>query len=245
MLAYLKLEIVRTLRNRRFVFFVLGFPVLFYVLFTKVLNLGGDSAADTAEFARIYMISMAAYGAMASALSVTGQRIALERSIGWNDQLRLTPLSARSALLSKLIASLVLALPSILLVSAVGMLVNDVSLSPGAWLGAVGLMWIGALPFAAIGVVIGYFVDSETAQVVTMMTMFLLAIVGGLWINPSLFPDWLRYVSDALPAYHYAELGWRVADGHAPRLSDLAVLVAYLVVFGGLALVGYRRTARR
>ena len=106
MLAYLKLEIVRTLRNRRYVVLIVGFPVAFYLLFTHILS-GNASAQDRADFYREFMIAMSAYGALGSAMMATGPRIALERTIGWNRQLRLTPLSPRGALVAKILSAMV------------------------------------------------------------------------------------------------------------------------------------------
>jgi hypothetical protein len=43
--AYLALEIRRAVRNRRYLFFAIGFPVVFYLLYTGVL-IGKNAPAD-------------------------------------------------------------------------------------------------------------------------------------------------------------------------------------------------------
>lgn len=244
MLPYLRLEIVRNLRNRRFLFFVIAFPVLFYLLFTKVLNVGGSNPSDQADVARIYMISMAAYGALGSTLMQTGPRIALERALGWNQQLRLTPLRGSSALAAKVLAGMLLALPVIVLITLIGRVVNDVTLAPGPWIATIALLWAFSAPFAALGVCIGYLVDSETAQIASMISYFLLAIVGGLWTPVQLFPSWLRNVAEVLPSYHYGNLGWSIVDGKSVDWVDLVVLVGYAAVFAAIGAFAYRRASR-
>ena len=57
-------------------------------------NFGGTAAHPTGLFApQYYMVGLLAFGAMVAVLS-GGARIAAERTVGWNRQLRLTPLSA-------------------------------------------------------------------------------------------------------------------------------------------------------
>ncbi len=37
------------------------------------------------------------------------------------------------------------------------------------------------------------------------------------------------------PSYRYADLGWRLLDGHSPTAGDLLMLAGYTVVFAFLA----------
>src|SRR6478609_11093470 len=89
MAAYLGLEVRRAVRNRRYLLFAIGFPVVFYVLYTGVLQ--GKDAAPNPTWNAWFMVSMAAYGMIGASLS-TAVPIAQERSGGWTRQLRITPL---------------------------------------------------------------------------------------------------------------------------------------------------------
>ena len=91
MAAYLALEIRRAVRNRRYLVFAIGFPVVFYLLYTGVL-LGKNAPPDPAWNA-FFMVSMAAYGMIGASLS-NAMPIAQERTSGWTRQLRITPLPA-------------------------------------------------------------------------------------------------------------------------------------------------------
>ena len=64
--AYLALELRRAVRNRRYLIFAVGFPVVFYLLYTGVL-LGKNAPADPAWNA-FFMVSMAAYGMIGASL---------------------------------------------------------------------------------------------------------------------------------------------------------------------------------
>ena len=97
--TYVRFELLRLLRNRRFFLFSLGFPLVLYFLIAgpnrNVHDLGGTGIPAPLYF----MIGLAAFGTMNSVLA-GGARIALDRSVGWTRQLRLTPLSPRSYLVT-------------------------------------------------------------------------------------------------------------------------------------------------
>ena len=87
-LTALSLEVRRVLRNRRTLMFIVVFPSVFFLLFSAPNK--GQQAGGVPALAYI-MISMAVYGAMVGATS-GGAAVAVERSLGWMRQLRLTPL---------------------------------------------------------------------------------------------------------------------------------------------------------
>jgi ABC-2 type transport system permease protein len=84
--GYLLLEVRRTMRNTRFLIFSLVFPIMLFLLYV------GISANGNKEIIGILMVNMTAFGALSAAL-FAGARVAVERSLGWQRQLRLTPLS--------------------------------------------------------------------------------------------------------------------------------------------------------
>ena len=102
--AYTRYELLRTIRNRRFFVFALGFPlILFFVIAgpqRHVRDLGGSGIAAPLYF----MVGLVSFGGMATMLSAGG-RIAAERSVGWNRQLRITPLRAFAYFRTKLVTS--------------------------------------------------------------------------------------------------------------------------------------------
>src|SRR5919201_909383 len=92
--AYIRFELVRTLRNRRVLIFSLIFPITLYLLIAAP-NKNEHSLGGTGISAPLYfMIGLASFGTMNEMLS-SGARIAAERTAGWNPQLRLTPLTTR------------------------------------------------------------------------------------------------------------------------------------------------------
>jgi ABC-2 type transport system permease protein len=243
MVTYLKTEILRVLRNRRYVLFALAVPVGFYLLFTKLA--GGSGTVRGVGVTTFFMVSMAAYSAMLAVVFMGGARLATERTRGWTQLLRVTPLPAWEYLATKLAAALALAIPAIVLVAVTAAIAGPVRLGAGAWTQMVLLMWVGVLPFAALGILIGYLLDPDTAQPVTVVLTVVLALLGGLWQPTATMPETERQIAHLLPSYHLADLGWRAVIGQPPIASDGLILLAYTIVFAGLAAWRYRRAEAR
>jgi ABC-2 type transport system permease protein len=237
MLAYLRMEVMRALRAPAFLGYTIGFPAFFYVLFTTVFSRGEP---NTAAYA---MTSMALYGAVVAALPGTGARIALERTQGWTRQLALSPMRPGAYLLVKLLATSMLTIPVVGSILLLGRLVNHVSLPLTTWLGLLGTLWAVSAVFIPLGVLIGYSFRDEVAQGVSMVAMFLLAIVGGLWMPVSVFPHWLARVAELTPTFRAGELGWSVLGATHVTGTGVAVLAGWAVVFAGLAAWRFRRAS--
>ena len=106
MRALLVCELRRLLRTPLFLIFTVGLPLVYFLLFS------GIYAPDGGPAVVVLMAMMGAFGAISASISVGG-RVANERHIGWNRQLRLTPLPGWGYLAVKAAAMLVV-LPALL-----------------------------------------------------------------------------------------------------------------------------------
>ncbi|MEU8693363.1 ABC transporter permease [Streptomyces sp. NPDC048665] len=235
MLAYVRLETRRTLRDPGFVIGGIAMPVLMYLLFTNIGQSDGSWKAAS-------MVGMAAYGAVGSALN-TGSAVAEDRAVGWLRQLRVTPMTPREVVTGRTLTGAVTVLPAILAVLAAGGLVNGVRLAVWQWAAIVLLLWFGSLPFTLLGLGNGYRLTGPATGVANMLCGLGLSVLGGLWFPVSLFPGWLRAVSAYTPTHRFAQLGTAVTEGRAPGTGAIIVLTAWLGLFGSYAVLSYRRGA--
>ena len=228
--GYLRFEVMRLVRNVRYVGISIGFPVVFYVLFLN--NEHPNAHIAGTNWKTYFMVSMASFAAMVASLNAGGTRLAAERASGWTRQLRVTPLPAWSYVTTKVAASMVIALPVISVVELTGLLLGGVRLGLGTWAALTVVLWASALPFAALGVLVGYVASSETAYPLVTALMFLLSFFGGLFTPVTDLPTALRHVAAYLPSYHDASLGWAVVAGRAPDFADAGVLLGYTALLG-------------
>jgi ABC-2 type transport system permease protein len=234
-----KMEVLRTVRNKRFVIFTVLMPLAFYFIFVQ--QIGGNKVVDGANWNAYYMMSMASFGVIGGCLSSLGINVAQERVQGWVRLVRTTPLAPWAYLFAKLVAQLVLNLGIILAVFAAGGLVEGVSLTAGQWVQSALWIWLASLPFLVIGLVIGSVFQVNVAQVVASMVQLCLAMLGGLWTPLSVLGPTMRKIAEWLPTYHYAHVPWEFAAGRGMAWGDVWNLLAYLAVFVILSVVITRR----
>jgi ABC-2 type transport system permease protein len=239
LLAFGRFEVGRLLRSWRFLAITVGFPVIFYILF-----LGDHTAGKVVDGTvpwRVYlMISMCSFGALVAALNAAGTRLSMERASGWARQLRVTPLPAWSYVATKVVASMLVVLPVIVLVEAVGAGFGDVRLAATTWIGLTLLLWATSLPFAVLGVFIGFLVAPEAAFPVVTGLMFVLGYFGGLFTPVDQMPGSLQFIAHLIPSYHQVSLAIASVDGHTLALSHWLILAGCVAVLG-LAIVWKHR----
>ena len=230
-LAFGRFEVGRLLRSWKFLTITVGFPVIFYILFL------GDHTADkvvdgTVPWRVYLMVSMCSFGALVAALNVGGPRLSMERASGWARQLRITPMPAWSYVTTKVVASMLVILPVIVLVEAVGAGFGGVRLASTTWIGLTVLLWATSLPFAVLGVFIGFLVAPEAAFPVVTGLMFILGYFGGLFNPVDQMPGSLQSIAHLMPNYHQVSLALASLDGQTLALSHWLVLAGYVVVLG-------------
>jgi ABC-2 type transport system permease protein len=233
MAAFLGFEIRRSLRNVRFLVFIVGFPAVLYLVYSK--QHGISQGLTVAAF---LMVSMAVWSGMGSAMFATGPLLAKERQNGWMRQLRVSPISASRWFAAKLIQSVLLIVPGFALLIALGFGYGHVHLAAARVGVLAAVLVLGAIPFCVLGLVVGLLFDGQSAQVVQTLLMFLLAFLGGIFIPWSLMPHVMQDIGNALPSYHLAQLGWNAAAGTALGLGHVLALAAWTA---GLSLVAIWR----
>ncbi|WP_369214232.1 ABC transporter permease [Streptomyces flavofungini] len=236
-----KLEIIRALRNRKFLFFSVIYPSVLFLIVAGTRGGADEVPGSGLPVPAFMMVSMASFGALTAVLMGNSERIAKERESGWVRQLRLTALPGRGYVLAKTASAAVVSLPSIVVVFAVAAVFKDVRFDAWQWLALTGAIWAGSLCFAALGVAIGYLASGDAVRPVTMIIYFGLSLLGGLWMPSTTFPEWLRDIAAWLPTHAYAALGQAIELGDAPHAEDVALLVAYFVLFAGGAAWLYRK----
>ncbi|MFF5333011.1 ABC transporter permease [Streptomyces sp. NPDC013181] len=239
--ALIRLEVTRTLRNKKFMFFSVLYPSMIYLLISGTRTDAGTIPHTDLTFQAFFMVSMASFGALTAVLMGNSERIAKEREKGWVRQLRLTALPGRGYVLAKIAGAAMVTLPCIVVVFLVAATVKHVRLDAWQWVALTGVIWAGSLVFAALGVAIGYLAGGDAVRPLTMIIYFGLSILGGLWMPSTTFPQWLQNISEWLPTHAYAALGQAVEMGGAPHARDIAVLGAYFLLFTGGAAWLYRK----
>jgi ABC-2 type transport system permease protein len=237
-LVYARFELVRTLRDSRFVFFLIAMPGVLYLLYS---GFGPTAAQDGLAAPAARMVALATYAAMGSALYCIGPALAAERASGWIRQLRVTPLPGGSWLVAKALQSAVMTLPGVLVVIMLGLVQKGVQASPGHLGLAVVVLVVGALPFALIGLVIGQALDGQAANSATLLFLIATSFVGGIFVPTDGLPGLARGIGNLFPSAHLVALARDALAGAGLPVTDIAVLGAWAVGAAAAALALGRR----
>lgn len=242
-MTYTLISARSTFRNTRFVLFTLALPLVMYLLFNGLYGNQRAAFSDISVSAYL-MVSMAAYGGLGAAINA-GARVAIERQTGWNRQLRLSALSPRTYMSSKSVVSLLVALPAIILVFLAGALIGHVRLPIQTWLGAGLGVWLALIPFAVMGLVIGFVATADSVQSLSVLVYMGMAILGGLWFPVDQLSVFLQSLAKVLPSYWVGQVGRSILGGQGIPLAGVLVLAAWTVGLGVFGAFAYRRSGRK
>jgi ABC-2 type transport system permease protein len=215
--------------------FTVALPVMFYLIFGK-----SHATGYGVSFAAFYMIGMASFGAFSGAFNNNTIRISQERKDGWIRQLRLTPLPASAYVVAKVLASMVTTVPSIVIVFLLGRFYANVQMPIWKWIVCAFAIWVGTLIFAALAVAIGYKLDPDSVQPVTIVIFFFFSIFGGLW-----FPltGALGKLGEFTPTYQIVKICTNVVKLGSVSLANVIGVAVWFAIFVALATFAVRSTA--
>ena len=222
MFPYARFEIRRTLRDARFVLFLVAMPALLYLLLS---GFSGAGAQDGLPAPAAFMVAMMCYAAIGSACYAIGPPLAHERASHWISQLQIMPLRGTSWLAVKLIQGALLTLPGTVVVAVAALITHPPGLTVARWAALALVLLIGSLPFTVLGLIIGQALDGQVANSATLFTVIGLSFAGGLLIPDSELPHAIRGISNALPSGQLAALARAAAAGHQPSPGGAGILL--------------------
>jgi ABC-2 type transport system permease protein len=249
-LTYAKFELLRTIRNKRVFIFSLGFPLVFYFIIAAPQkndhNFGGSATVRTGLFApQYYMVGLLAFGTMVAAMS-GGAGIAADRSVGWNRQLRLTPLSPRAYFRAKFATSFALTCAAIVLLYISGSLLG-VRLDVSQWLEMTALVLIALIPFAALGIALGHLLTVDAMGPAMGGGTSIFAFLGGTWFPLTGGGAFIGFCK-LLPSFWLVQAGHIGLPGQSGNpwgVEGWIVIAAWSVAMASFAIWAYRRDTQR
>lgn len=241
-LIYTRYELLRTLRNRRFFILALAFPLILYFVIAGPQRHNQSFGGSGISAPLYYMVGLASFGTMSAMLS-SGARIAAERAVGWNRQLRISPLTPRAYFRVKVLTAYMMATISLLALYAAGTSLG-VSLSAGEWLKMTGLILIGLVPFAALGITLGHLLTPDSIGPAMGGGISLLALLGGTWF-PIPAHGFMHDLAQLLPSYWLVQASHVALGGRPWSALGWAVIVGWTIVLSLVAARAYRRDTGR
>ena len=224
-------ELLKFARMKSYAMSTLLFPLMFYCFFGLAM---GPQAGSTTPMARYLLATYGAFAIMGSTLYAFGAGIAVERGLGWLEVKRASPMPAGAYFFAKGFAAMVFGATAILLLFALGAVFGGVRMAPAQWLLTFVALVAGAIPFCALGLIIGNLAGPNSAPATVNMIYMPLAFCGGLWLPFEFLPKAVQQIAPLLPSYHLAQIA--LAIQNAPVQGTIAGHVEALAAFGCLFL---------
>jgi ABC-2 type transport system permease protein len=214
----------------------LAFPAVFFLLF--VASRGDRNPT-------LLLASFAGFAFLAVAFFQFGVGIAAERETPWERYLRTLPVQARVRLAARLLSGTLFGLASAGLVALTALATTDAHLPAVRWAALALALVVGAVPFALLGIALGYWASPRGALPVANILYLVLAFAGGLWTTPARLPSTVASVSPLVPTRQFGEVLWGAARGRLWQPREWLLLLAWGAAFALLAAWGYARDEGR
>lgn len=196
-------EFLKLMRTKTFTLSIIGFPVMFYVLF-GIANKG--NTIDGMDAAKYYLASYCSFGMIGAALFGIGVGLSSERGLGWLELKRSSPMPAMAYLIAKCFAAQVFGLIIVAVLTAIGIGFGGVHVTATEFAMMLGMTLAGVIPFATMGLLIALLVPANAASGVVNLVYLPMSFMSGLWIPINYLPRFLKPVAPYLPAFHLTQL---------------------------------------
>ncbi len=199
-----KYEFYKLIRTKTFSLSVIGFPLMFYFLF-GVSN-RGNAMEGGMDAAKYILAGYCCFGMIGAALFGIGVGLASERSQGWLELKRASPMPPMAYLIAKCITAQAFGLIIVGVLTTVAVTMAGVRLSATEVAMMLGMTLAGTVPFAAMGLLIALLVPANAASGVVNLIYLPMSFMSGLWIPIHMLPKFLQPIAPYLPAFHLSQL---------------------------------------
>lgn len=177
------------------------------------------------------------------------KRIAIERSEKWLNLIKVSPIPSGVYITAKLFTVFLICCLFTVTYFGVGVLALNIQISSSLWIYAIPVLTLGIIPFALLGLALGFLLEPKSADSVLGYSLILIPILCGV------FSGYLQYIpynfnysliGDALtlsPFYHYFNLvKWGVQiDNDGRVFLHILWLLWATLFFGAVAVWSYQR----
>lgn len=195
-------EFVRLLRTKAFSLSVIGFPVMFYLLFGS-MNRGN-------YFARYLVATYSCMGVVSACLFGIGMGLAMERAQGWLELKQASPMPRFAYLFAKLVSCAVFSLIIVGILLILGITIGGAIITGSEALRLAGVILVASVPFAAMGLLASLLVPPNSGAGIMNLIYLPMSFASGFWMPMSMLPHWLRVIAPSLPTYHLAQLALEI-----------------------------------
>ncbi len=195
-LAYIRMHLRLTFREKSVLFFNYVFPLIFFFIFAITFR------ADRGGLINMVFAMILVIGILGNGLFGGGIRMVIERDQNILRRFKVAPISPAPILVASLAVGLVSYIPSVLLTFLISKFFYGMQ-TPEHWLSLSLFVVIAIVAFRSIGLIIASVANSMgESQILTQSLYFPMMFLSGATFPTTSFPNWLQVVSQFIPATH-------------------------------------------
>ena len=238
----MRYAILVALRTKAFSLSVIGFPVMFYCLFGLLMN--RNETIGTVSVAKYLLGGYAVFGSLGAAIFGIGVGVALDRSAGWLDLKRASPMPTFAYILSRCGMAVVFSCLIVSVLTALGITVGQVHLTIAEFARIAFIAALGSIPFSCLGLALAFTVPPASAGGIANMIYLPMSFLSGLWVPLQFLPKFLQRVAPVFPTYHLAQMmyGTLGAPSRGTLTQHLLGLLGFTLVMGGITWIAIQRS---
>ncbi|MFG6432751.1 ABC transporter permease [Roseateles sp. LYH14W] len=236
----IRLELLRLIRSPAFALPMFVLPVALYLLFAFAV--AGEQTAKDPDAARFMFAGFSLMAVTMAAVFATCPSIALERELGLLTLKRAQPAPPGAWLTAKIVAGVVTGAIAYLPILAVTAVSGQAQLSAGQLAAMSAVLIAGAIPFCALGLMVGALASGSAAPAYAH-----LLYLPGLYLSGVFFPlpKSMYFQAPFWPQFHLNQLVFAAGDVSkfryiGPEMA-FAVLLGFTVLCGGIAMYRLKR----
>jgi ABC-2 type transport system ATP-binding protein len=231
-IGQLRFEIQQLLRTP--VFLIMTLALVAFLPLLKKLGIQGDTGIES-------MVGICGLTLFTVVIDRLGKRVAVERSEKWLKLLKVTCLPSYIHIAAKVATSILICTVSVLFAFILGHWQLGINASFGLWTNLFLVLIAGIIPFAILGLTLGYLLNPKSADSILGLSLIIIPIACGTFPLP--IPNYLQDAITLSPFYHYKEaILWAAGLKYDKQiLLHLTWLIWATVVFSAIALWSYQR----
>ncbi len=210
------------------------FPSMFFWFF-------GIPNAKVPGAISILTASFSGFAVLSVVLFQFAVGISQEKDSSWYYYVRSLPYPQGLQLSSRILSGFLFSALGIGGVLLTALYFSDLPYQEINWLDFLLKIYLGAVPFALIGICLGLAVNSRTVLPLANLVYLPLSFAGGLWMPPNALPTAVQKVSVYLPTRMYGEILWASILSKEIEQKQAVGLIIYAIVFLVLALYLFRQ----
>ena len=239
----IRFELLRATRNKSFSLSTIGFPVLFYIFFGMMNK--GETLRGGAVVAKYLLASYATFGIVGAALFGIGVGLALERTSGWLELKRASPMPPLAYLTARCAMAVTFSIIIVTVLCGLGIGFAGVHLTLAEYARLLAITVAGSVPFAGMGLLLAMLLPANAAPGIVNMIYLPMSYCSGLWIPFNQLPRIVQDIAPWLPTYHLSQLmlhSFGYAKPGDSILYHALALTAFTALFLGAAWIAFSRT---